>query len=175
MKKAAIILSHFDEYTEGESIANSFIKDIELKIFDLLKEKNPKITPSDYYIYKEDIKKCLKKLSKNIHGALNSLHEIELDQLKSKTIDIDILRSMSNEVDSIKDGDTVIVIYPSTHGLGATRYILEFDVFELDFLSEKGRLGISSWESPWGGMIDIAWCELVVKKESYLQLLQSKK
>lgn len=152
---------------DQKNIANDFVKNIYDQLETLLSTKIGNM-PNSY----QNVAKHIEKIKKHLPTLIDECINISIDDLESDTIDIDLLKKMPNEIDSIKVGDKVLAVVSepcyNQKNIPTKRYILEFDVLSFDsFLSEKGRMGITAHESPFGGMIELKWCDLVVKKESY--------
>ncbi len=174
----AKILSKFNyDKKEYKKIVNDFAIKLYAEI-DLLLAKNKSTYKNTVSYTKEHIDKSINKLKQFLPELLYDSYNIPINDLESDIIDVDIFINMKNEIKTVKEGDIVLVIVGEPcyddKSIPTKRYILEFKVLNLDCISE-GTLGITAHESPFGSMIDLEWCELVVKKESYEMLIGAKK
>mgnify|MGYP003390574113 FL=1 len=172
----AKILSTFDyDITANKLVAQRLVDDFILKLKSDINLLLPDTTLEESRSYvRKHITKSIAALKNNLPILIEESTNIPVEKLKSEIIDIKKLVSLPNEVKDVKAGDVVYVIYAEPcygdkSSYPCKRYILEFKVLSLDFLghANKNPLGITSHESPFGGMIDIEWCEHVVKKETY--------
>ena len=176
-EKKAKILSKFNyDKKEDKKIVNDFTIKLYTEI-DLLLTKNKSTYKNTESYTKQYIDKSINKLKQFLPELLYDSYNISINDLESDVIDVNIFINMKNEIKTIKEGDTVLVIvgepFYNDKFIPTKRYILEFKVLSLDCIT-KGMLGITAHESPFDSMIDLEWCELVVKKESYEMLIRAK-
>lgn len=167
------ILSYYDNKDDEKEEAldeffGYFDNDLDtlLSKFEIKKDR----IPSGQYNYNEEVSKIKKKLNKVLGEVLENGLNIDLEDIQSDVVDIDVLSKMDNEVDSIGEGDEVIAIikkpfYTQNREMPGKTMIIEFVVQGPNSVGINW-LGLAGNKSNIG-MLRLEWCDLVVKKESY--------
>ncbi len=122
-----------------------------------------------YLVQKPGLTKAKKATSDWVLSTLDK----DISRMKSDIIDIDTFLSLDSELDSIKEGDEVLML--TTHSDDRIKnfpVIITFIVEKIE-LTGMGWLGLGASNSfcpqigkSWG-MIDITWSQKIVTKDTY--------